>query len=129
MKLYWSLDDAIRHSEMERELVVFAKEVGLAGQRHFLISTKEEFWEIYKKLPSKKHYEVILPGKPCKLYLDLEYILEINENKEGTTMTEVLIEVVKRSVFQDFGITTNLEDVIILDSTNKKKFSRHIIFR
>ena len=129
MKLFWSLNEAIYHSEMEPELVVFAKEVGLSGQRHFLVSTNHEFWEIYKESPSKKHYEVVLPGKPCMLYMDLEYILDINQNKEGTAMTELLVEVVKRTVYLDFGLSTELEDVIILDSTNQKKFSRHIIFR
>ena len=129
MKLFWSLDDAIRHSEGETNMAVFAKEVGLSGQRHFLVSTTEEFWDIYKKLPSKKHYEVILPGKPCKLYLDLEFMLDLNISKDGDILTDIIIEVVKRSLLQDFGVGTDLQDVIILDSTTLKKFSRHLIFR
>lgn len=110
-------------------MAVFAKEVGLSGQRHFLVATTEEFWDIYKKLPTKKHYEVILPGKPCKLYLDLEFLLDLNKSKDGNVLTDITIEVVKRSLLQDFGVRTNLEDVIILDSTSEKKFSRHLIFR
>ena len=64
-----------------------------------------------------------------KLYFDLEYLLDSNNDKDGNLLTDITIEVVKRSLLLDFGVETNLEDVIILDSTTKKKFSRHLIFR
>ena len=64
-----------------------------------------------------------------KLYFDLEYLLDSNNSKDGNLLTDITIEVVKRSLLLDFGVETNLEDVIILDSTTKKKFSRHLIFR
>ena len=129
MKVFSKLNDAIRHSETGQDLVVFSKEIGLGGQRHFLVSTREHFWEIYRNLPLKNHYEIILPEKPCKLYFDLDYNLHLNKNKDGSRMTDALIDLVSRSLFQEYGVKVNLADLVILDSTTKEKFSKHLIFR
>ena len=129
MRVFLKLNDAIRYCENVSDLAVFSKEIGLGGQRHFLVSTRDQFWEIYQNLSVKKHYEVILPGKPCKLYFDLEYMLYLNKNKDGSKMTDALVDLVSRSLFQEFGIVVNLAEVIILDSTTKEKFSKHLIFR
>ena len=129
MNLFWKLDEAIKHSESQPDLAVFSKEIGLGGQRHFLVSTRAEFWTIYNKLHTKKHYEVILPEKPCKLYLDLEYGIHLNRSKEGMKMIEVLIDLVSKCLLQEFEIILDLDDLILLDSSNEAKFSKHMIIR
>ena len=128
MKLFHKLEEAISISSTDSEFAVFSKEYELGGKRHFLVGSREEFWETYKNQSSKKHYEVILPGTPCKLFFDLEYDASLNTSTDGEQMTQALISVVKENISKKFGITITNSDLCILDSSDKKKFSKHIIF-
>ena len=126
MRVFSKLMDAIEHSQTEEDLAVFSKEIALGGQRMFLVDSRLKFWEVYVKLPVKKHYEVILEGQPCKLYFDLEFEIKHNRNKDGSRMTQVLVELVTKTL-KSFGISS--KDVVSLDSSSEMKFSKHLIFR
>lgn len=129
MKVFPKLIDAITHSESESNLAIFSKEIGLGGKRHFLVCSREQFWEAYRKLSVKKHYEIILPNKPCKLYFDLEFDIRYNKERDGKVMTAELIELVVKTLKELLGSEVDLSDIIDLDSSSEVKFSKHIIFR
>lgn len=129
MKVFPKLIDAITHSESESNLAIFSKEIGLGGQRHFLVCSREQFWEAYRNLPVKKHYEIVLPNKPCKLYFDLEFDIRYNKEKDGKVMTAELIELVVKTLTELFESEVDMGDIIDLDSSSDVKFSKHIIFR
>lgn len=126
MRAFSKLVDAIEHAQTADDLAVFSKEIGLDGQRMFLVASRLKFWDVYKRFPVKKHYEVILENQPVKLFFDLEFQIESNRHKDGSKMTKVLIELVAKTL-QSFGISH--EDVISLDSSSERKFSKHLIFR
>jgi hypothetical protein len=48
----------------------FAYEVSASGQRIFIVSSAELFWQHYKALPpaERHHYEIIRQASPCHLY-------------------------------------------------------------
>lgn len=80
-------------------------------------------------------YEVIRQSHAAKLYLDLEFQSEPNREASGDVMTNAVIS----TCFALAGVTNprwsgtshnddNGEDVVVLDSTTEKKFSRHLTF-
>lgn len=77
----------------------------------------------------KKKFQVILEGEPCCLYLDLEYEIELNPDKNGVEMTKTVIEIICGYLSKYWDIKCDEKNIINLDSTTKKKFSRHLIFR
>ena len=92
------------------------------------MSSKESFWHFYQDLEQRHFYEVIPQGKPCKLYFDLEYLKQHNTSRDGHSMTESLIVLVNKKLKDELGIESYYEDVLVLESSNDKKFSIHLIF-
>ena len=129
MKVFHTLKEAIEFSMTDFDLAVFSKENGHGGKRHFLVCERESFWDIYRRLPSKKHYEVILPGVPCKLFFDLDVDIALNKDLDGNILTERLISLVINYVLKKHNMEIRRSSIIVLDSTNKNKFSKHLIFR
>ena len=61
--------DALDYSqETDIETFVFSQEINFGGIRNFVVTTLEDFWSFYEKLPRKKYYEVIPSNKQSKLY-------------------------------------------------------------
>jgi len=48
----------------------FACETAATGQRDFIVTSAELFWQQYVETPAKErhHYEIIRQGSPCNLY-------------------------------------------------------------
>ena len=80
-------------------------------------------------MEEKHYYEVIPWDKPCKLYFDLEFLLQHNPDCDGSVMTEALINIVNKHLHTAFSCTSFLEDVLILESSTETKFSIHLIFQ
>ena len=57
-----------------------------------------------------------------------EFIKKENKSKNGEAMSKFWIEKVQYSLLR-FGPFSSLKDIIVLDSSNDRKFSLHIIFR
>ena len=68
MKCFRSFVDAYNFKQKDPKFRIFSEEIGMGGQRHFLVSTYEEFWAMYINRNPKKYYEVISSNMPCKLY-------------------------------------------------------------
>ena len=129
-KVFKKQIDALNYSqETGLETFVFSQEINFGGQRNFIVTTLEDFWSFYEKLPRKKYYEVIPLNKQSKLYLDIELQKHLNVEKDGYSMSETLIQCITSYLENRYEISTRKEDIIILDSSNSKKFSNHIIFK
>ncbi|XP_041363519.1 DNA-directed primase/polymerase protein-like [Gigantopelta aegis] len=118
-----------------KDLCVFAyesKTLGKeTGQRRYLVASLPGFWHYYSQLkePQRHHYEVIPEGAVCKLYFDLEFDKEKNPMKNGNEMVHTLFKYVSFWMKHQFGVTCTRSDVLDLDSSTNKKFSRHLIFQ
>ena len=127
-KYFRKQDDAIKFSQLDSDLSVFSQEVSSGGERRFLVCAKETFWTLYQGQEVKHYYEVIPRNTPCKLYFDLEFMISLNPSKNGHLMTERLIGLVNQQLQDQFSCSSFTEDVLILESSNEKKFSIHLIF-
>ena len=79
-------------------------------------------------IPHHRHYyEIIRQGWPCHLYLDLEYSIAANPDKNGPEAVDAVLRLL-REVFAERH-NLKLEDrwVLELDSSSETKFSRHLI--
>eukprot|EP01125_Pyxidicula_operculata_P000045 TRINITY_DN1005_c1_g3_i2.p1 TRINITY_DN1005_c1_g3~~TRINITY_DN1005_c1_g3_i2.p1 ORF type:complete len:530 (-),score=143.53 TRINITY_DN1005_c1_g3_i2:21-1610(-) len=101
------------------------------GGRRYIVKTYEEMWEMYNSLSDedKTFYEIIRENYPCNLYFDVEFSTNDNEGLNGEEVIELLIDLVLVHIQLFFEIITDRQDIIELDSSSDKKFSRHLIFK
>jgi DNA-directed primase/polymerase protein len=77
--------------------------------------------------PSERHYyELIQQGMPCHLYFDIEFEKDINPDVNGDELLSIFKSYIVERISDSFKTTA---EVIDLDSTTEKKFSRHLIYR
>ena len=120
-------NEAIEFSKSSPDFLVFSKEISVRGTRIFFVSTVHQMWSWYAKTNLRKHYEVI-SSRPSKLYFDLDYKICDNTDKSGSDMTVALIKRVNIVLKEDFNIQNEYQDVLVLESSNLKKFSIHLVF-
>lgn len=65
---------------------------------------------------------------PCFLYYDLEFETDKNAEKNGTRMTQTLIDITCEYIKKHWGYSCDKKMVINLDSSREGKFSKHLIF-
>ena len=126
--IFNKLRRALEYSSTKEGLFVFSWEINEGGCRRFLVSSKTSFWSRYKNDKEKSCYEVIKCGSVSKLYFDLEYYCDENQDRNGEVMTTTLISRVNECLSSVFCQNNQFEDVLILDSSNSVKFSVHLIF-
>ncbi|CAM9198216.1 unnamed protein product, partial [Ectocarpus sp. 13 AM-2016] len=78
--------------------------------------------------PLRHMYEIIREGCPCRMYFDLEFARGPNPGLDGEELVRAWINVVAGKLHQEFGISVGASNVLDLDSSTPKKFSRHLIF-
>jgi len=79
--------------------------------------------------PLQRHYyEIIKENVHCKLYFDLEYLIDYNSKANGESMVSILKQFVCEELRAKHQIEVSEEDIIDLCSTSPPKFSRHLIF-
>ncbi|XP_049935496.1 uncharacterized protein LOC116260351 isoform X3 [Nymphaea colorata] len=135
-------DDAIKFADSHEDVSVFSYQDHLSGQRRFLVSSYEEFWQRYSSMDSKfrHHYEVIQGGLPCHLYFDLEFNTQVNREHNGVHMVDLLVSFIFEVIHDTYGICCKHDWVVELDSSTQgikidfldilpEKFSRHLIIR
>ncbi|KAL7751670.1 hypothetical protein RI367_002669 [Sorochytrium milnesiophthora] len=99
------------------------------GKRSYIATSPAHFWREYNKLTQwfRHHYEVIMEGKPCKLYFDLEFLVDLNPTSKGDAMTQTLKEFVCQQFRSRYKISCSPGNFVDLSSDTDKKFSRHLI--
>eukprot|EP00879_Flechtneria_rotunda_P021736 GHRR01022920.1.p1 GENE.GHRR01022920.1~~GHRR01022920.1.p1 ORF type:complete len:353 (+),score=120.69 GHRR01022920.1:228-1286(+) len=110
-------------------LRTFAQELSTKGQREFIVTSAELFWQRYKELPatSRHHYEIIRQGAPCNLYFDLEFCPKTNPGIECPALVQLLLCEVARQLHHLFDIPWHDSFAVELDSSTPQKISRHVI--
>ena len=129
LKSFYKQEQAIQFSRINYGTFVFSFEVDSGGQRRYFVTTKEKFWSSYKLDRDKNCYEVITEGSKSKMYIDLEYLIDENPNKNGEVMTRRLIDSINKVLLDCFQVDNKFKDVLILESTSHQKFSVHLVFK
>ena len=107
----------------------FAIEHDCQGKRHFMTCHPQTFWKWLKaKAIDDRHaYEVIGEDLPSKVYFDLEYKYQEENDFDGQS----LLARFKKALVEDLKVsfTNAIKDceVIDLDSSTSEKFSHHLI--
>lgn len=111
-------------------LRVWSFEIDGNGRRKYAVASYDGFWRFYSRCLrrglSLHFYEVLRERHACKLYFDLEYVREHNENAKPEEMIDALIAVCAEVA--GVAVERCKDHVTELDSTTEKKFSRHLIF-
>ena len=115
---------------IEDRVFVVSHELSSDGKRQFVVTSFQEFWRRYQKIPKQKRnfYEVIEEGQLCRLYFDLEFYKNENPNLNGFSLLDMLINIVCFYLLRKFNIHCSRGNIMDLDSSTEDKFSRHLIF-
>ena len=122
--------DALQLAQTFPKLHVFADEVSSTGCRNYIVATCEGFWSVYDRIEGSARcmYEVIREGRECKLYLDVEFRIQQDEDfsealQRGNFGIDILITAIRNRAEPFLGLIS----VVELDCTTPTKFSRHLI--
>ncbi|RZF43232.1 hypothetical protein LSTR_LSTR009036 [Laodelphax striatellus] len=101
------------------------------GERLFLAAHPSWLWyhDSNKKLDSRSSYEIIQELTVCKLYFDIEFNKDVNPFHNGVEMLEIFIKIVCFYLYKLWGIQCSRRNILDMDSSTNKKFSRHLIFQ
>lgn len=126
-------DDAVDDPMWSSEPRIFAVEKSSAGKRRYIVATLGRFLHHYWRFrePSVRHfYELIREKEPCRLYFDIEYNVKANPSITQDTneplMDEFITEL-QAEIRAVYGISIDRTNIVDLDSSTAKKFSRHLI--
>ncbi|XP_060552472.1 DNA-directed primase/polymerase protein-like [Ruditapes philippinarum] len=135
-QIFYRQQEAFQYTKSTaKDLHVFAFESesfeGNTGQRLYLSTSYPVFWHYYSQLDEDKrlHYEVIPEGAVCKLYFDLEYDKTVNQDCDGDHMVAIFIQFVCKALMAIFNVSCTRKDVLDLQASTERKFSRHLIFQ
>jgi hypothetical protein len=106
---------------------LFSWEFSATGTRSFFVIDYKFLFPVFSFLREYHLYETIPENRPCHLYFDCEFLFGDHPDFDGPKMIEDLINLVDDRLFTVFGHEEC--EVINLDATTPKKFSRHLIFR
>jgi hypothetical protein len=129
-KVFKKQQDALEYVRVRKNgLMAFAFQDEF-GCRMFLVAHPTVFWfyDSKRSCQDRCSYEIILEHAVCKLYFDLEFNRECNYQHDGNRMLESFIKIVLFHLKKEWDITADRHDVLDLDSSTEKKFSRHLIF-
>ena len=128
-QIVFELFEIVKKKYPNENLILLSKEIDESGKRKFLLSTYEFFYKQYRKMQpdTRSWYEIIRQNTPCKLYFDIEYNKEINKSLNGNTTIIIFKQFLVKYIYETLQISITMENIIDLDSSNDKKFSRHII--
>ena len=136
--VYLNLSNSKRAKKGQARLSVFSREIAVQGARYFFLENPKVFYDYYVTMRKKFKtiYEVLLKGKPCRLFFDIEFSKVLNKGIAGETRMRVfrqfLLEFLQQSLIKlEKGDVTNSSNygisTVELDSSNEVKFSRHLI--
>lgn len=112
---------------------MFAMETALHGKRRYISAHLGRFIDHYWRecdANNRHYYELIREDTPCRLYFDLEFNKHYSPHLT-TAITEDLLTELFHEIQHQFqlfySISIQRSDMVDLDSSTDKKFSRHWI--
>jgi hypothetical protein len=129
-KVFKKQQDALEYVQMRKNGFMAFVFQDKFGCRLFLVAHPTVFWFYDSKRSNQNRcsYEIIVEHAVCKLYFDLEFSIEYNCQHDGNRMVESFIKIISFHMKKEWGIAVNRHQVLDLDSSTEKKFSRHLIF-
>ena len=117
-----------------RNIKLFQCELPHTGKREFVVCSARKYYEIYHAIGAvdkakRHHYEIIRDGFPCRAYFDLEFAKAANPHVDGEALTVRWLQCVAWKVHAVFGLALDRESFVVLDSSTKDKFSKHVTVR
>ena len=112
---------------------MFAMETALHGKRRYISAHLGRFIDHYWRecdVNNRHYYELIREGTPCRLYFDLEFSKQYNPHLTTNVTEDLLTELfdeVQHQFQLFYSISLQRSDMVDLDSSTDKKFSRHWI--
>ncbi len=112
---------------------MFAMETALHGKRRYISAHLGRFIDHYWRecdANNRHYYELIREDTPCRLYFDLEFNKKYNPQLTTATTEDLLTELFEEIQHQFelfYSIPVHRSDMVDLDSSTDKKFSRHWI--
>ena len=116
-----------------KEPRLFALEYNNEGKRKYISAHLGRFINFYWRECNAKdrhYYELIREKNPCRLYFDIEYNKMANPGIDDDTneiLIKEFIEELEIEVKDRFNLLIGRSDIVDLDSSTEKKFSRHLI--
>lgn len=116
-----------------KEPRLFALEYNNEGKRKYISAHFGRFINFYWRECNAKdrhYYELIREKTPCRLYFDIEYNKMANPGIEDDTneiLMKEFIEELEIEVKDRFNLLIGRSNIVDLDSSTEKKFSRHLI--
>ena len=108
---------------------IFAEEIGTGGARKFWVTSQKAFLEFYSTLsPGSSFYEIIEDDTWVKGYWDVDLCKVSNphlQDKYDWMITNIINQI--QMGLKDEGISCELDNFAILDSSTTIKMSVHII--
>ena len=110
---------------------VFAKESSLTGKRKFICANMGLFMNHYWRncdVHTRHYYELIKETSPCRMYFDMEFNRPANPSITDSVAEELLdqfFEELRYEFRSVYGISIARNQLVDLDSSTEKKFSRH----
>jgi len=104
--------------------------VKIQGRKYFAAPIRLFYLKLYRVCNEwpRNFYEVIQEDSPCRLYFDLEYKKQFNEDTDSDLAMEQFIQVVIEVIDELFRLRLDRNtSFVILDSSNDDKFSSHVI--
>ncbi len=122
--------EAYNYSNRYGRLPMFSRDKSdTDASKDYHVASYHTFWMKYQKY-ERCYYEVILPEFPCHLYLDIEGQTLYNDDVNFEELYVALVNELKSFISimhyvpqQEMSLSFLCE----LDSSNKDKFSRHVI--
>ena len=129
------LDESTRDALWSMEPRIWSIEKSSTGKRKYIVGHTGRLIDRYWRRigPEQRHYyELIAEGQACRLYLDLEFSKLTNPSieDEEELLTELLEELsseLQRVFPEQVNRPISRKDVVDLEATTDKKFSRHWI--
>jgi len=112
---------------------LFALEYNDEGKRKYISAHLGRFINFYWRECNAKdrhYYELIREKIPCRLYFDIEYNKRANpgiDDETNETLMHEFIEELTIEVKDRFNLSIGRSNIVDLDSSTEKKFSRHLI--
>jgi hypothetical protein len=108
------------------------------GSRSYVVCSLPELWRRYRAADpaDRRHYEILRDGAPAHLYLDIEFKrvdastgAPINAHIDGDALVDAVVAAVAARLRADHGVRVAAGDVLELDASSARKFSRHVTVR